>query len=96
LRKITGVATNALAVDPVTGDVWATILDGGIGQGHIAVISPSGRVKGRHAIPGSDIAYSSYDDSFWVVGKNVIRVDRKGKILGQIRDRCETVSRSCG
>jgi len=87
LQKIQGLKASALAVDPMTGNVWVTVSEGSIGRGHIKVLSPSGEIKAEYNIPGFDIACSSRDRSFWVVGKNIYKLDRKGKILGQIIDQ---------
>lgn len=86
LRRIQGLKASALAVDPATGNVWV-MLSGSIGKGHIKVISPSGEIKAEYNIPGFDITYSKRDKSFWVVGRSVYKLDRTGKILGQIVDQ---------
>jgi len=84
LQRIPDLKASALAIDPDTGNIWVVLSGGWIGKGNIKVVSPSGRTKAEYKIPGFDIAYSKRDKSFWVVGKNIYKVDIKGNILGQI------------
>lgn len=84
LHQLSDLKAEAVAVHPATGNAWVMISEGIIGKGHVQVVSPSGRKLVRHEIEGWDIAYSWYDDSFWIVGKNVHKVDTKGDILGEI------------
>ncbi len=84
LQRIPDLKASALAIDPCNSDVWVMTSGGQIGEGSIKVVSASGRIKAEYEIPGFDIAYNSYDKSFWIIGKNIYKVNREGKILGQI------------
>ncbi len=84
LQRISDLKASALAIDPLTGDVWVITSGGKIDEGSVKVVSVSGRIKAEYEIPGFDIAYNSFDKSFWIIGKNIYKVDRDGKILGQI------------
>ncbi len=84
IRKVPDLRASAVAVDASTGNAWVTTTEGIIGKGHVQVISPSGQTLARHDVAGFDIAYSAYDQSFWVVGKDVYRLDSHGNVLGRI------------
>ena len=87
LQRIPDLKASAVAIDAATGNAWIVVYGGAIDKGHIQVVSPSGQKIAQHKVPGFDIAYSHYDDSFWIVGKNIYKVDTRGKILGQIVDQ---------
>ncbi|MBN2127899.1 MAG: right-handed parallel beta-helix repeat-containing protein [Sedimentisphaerales bacterium] len=70
---------SAVAVDPESGNVWVAAE-----PELIRVVSPQGNVLATYEIPGYDIAYSSRDKSFWVVGKEICRVDRAGQIVARV------------
>jgi len=83
-RKISGFRASAVAVDPATGNAWVVIPGVPAEKSRVVVVAPSGRVVAEHAVDGFDIAYSEYDDSFWVVGKDVHRIGKTGRVLGRI------------
>jgi DNA-binding beta-propeller fold protein YncE len=70
----------ALCVDPKTGDLWC--LEGTV---HVEtpVYDPRGKLVVSHPWGGMDIAYSSFDDSFWIVGDEILKVDRTGRELAR-------------
>ncbi len=85
-RKTPGLKASAVAVDPDTGNAWIVIQEVPVEKSRIVVVSPSGEAVEEYPIPGFDIAYSRDDDSFWVVGKDVIKVDKGGNVIGRISD----------
>jgi len=72
------IKAGSLAVDPKTGNLWC--LSGG---DKTVVLDGDGRSIQTYTLGGFDIAYDSHDDAFWIVGKNVMKVDRQGEILFQ-------------
>ncbi len=86
LGHLSDLKAEAVAIHPATGNAWVIISEGIIGKGHVQVVSPSGQKLARHDIEGWDIAYSQPDDNFWIVGKNVHRVDTEGNVLNRITD----------
>ncbi len=85
LGQTPGLPASACAVDQGTGNAWVMISEGLIGKGHIQVVSSSGQPLIQHPVPGFDIDYSRSDGCFWVVGTDVYRLNRDGKVLGQIK-----------
>ena len=71
-------------MDPTTGNVWVVIPEVPIEKSRVIVVSPLGQRVAEHAIQGFDIAHSRFDDCFWIVGKDVTKVDKKGNVVGQI------------
>ncbi|NQV31179.1 MAG: flagellar basal body-associated FliL family protein [Phycisphaeraceae bacterium] len=94
IHKIPNLKANSVAIDPDTGNAWVLIGNGNIGNGHIKVISPTGRIMAKHDVSGLDIAYSQHDQCFWVIDKTVTRLDTGGNILGQITEKIPHVASS--
>ena len=65
----------AIAADPKTGGVRALHDDGSVD------IGPDGTLGARVNGDGYDMAYSAADDCFWLVGRKVLKVSRKGEVL---------------
>jgi hypothetical protein len=75
--RVDETADYALAVDPVTGNLWCT----GSGDRTI-VLDSAGKLLARHSISGFDLAYDQPGDTFWIVGPTSLkRLDRSGKPL---------------
>ncbi|NQV32400.1 MAG: hypothetical protein HQ515_06880 [Phycisphaeraceae bacterium] len=87
IQKIPDTRSNAVAIDPSTGNAWVIVLGGRIGEQHIKVVSPAGQIVAKHDIPGRDIAYSHYDKRFWIVGKDVYQINTQGSVTGRIIDQ---------
>jgi beta-lactamase regulating signal transducer with metallopeptidase domain/protocatechuate 3,4-dioxygenase beta subunit len=65
----------AMSADPKTGGVRA------LSSGGSVDIGPDGTLGARVNADGYDMAYSAADDCFWLVGKKVLKVSRKGEVL---------------
>lgn len=71
----------ALAVDSQTGHVWCLSSGHGNQDGQIVVISSTGEHVSTFAVDGFDITFNPHDETFWVVGQEVTKIDRDGRIL---------------
>ena len=80
----------AVAVDPKIGEIWV-IYDESYSKwglkGGTAVYDPSGARLAVHPWGGGSIVFHRFDDSFWVAGAEVFKVDRNGKKLTSGPDR---------
>jgi DNA-binding beta-propeller fold protein YncE len=80
--RIDGVHGSAIAVDPETGNVWALVGPGQIGQGATAVYDPTGRQVGTYFVTGWDIVYDRTARAFWIADKKLSKVTAaKGEVL---------------
>ncbi len=71
----TVVGCGAIAVHPETGNIWALVsTNGTITDGKTVVFDPNGRELMSYDAFGVDIAYSSKDNAFWIVGKNLAKI----------------------
>src|SRR5205823_1636273 len=59
------LAAEALAVDPVTSDIWVLTTSGTIYGDALVVIDAAGKQTQRWKIKGHALAYSRPDDCFW-------------------------------
>jgi len=75
------MAAHALATEPKTGEVWGLTTTGTIYGEDVRVFAPSGELIHQWDVGAFDIAYSPNDDCFWLVGKKVYKVDKRGQIL---------------
>lgn len=80
LFRADGVAASAMAVDPKSGELWC-LVGRTIHSGEAVVLDSSGQPTASYSVVGSDIAYDSYSDAFWIVGREITKVDRKGRVL---------------
>ena len=80
----------AVAVDPKIGEIWV-IYDESYSKwglkGETAVYDPSGARLAVHPWGGRSIVFNRFDDSFWVAGAEVFKVDRNGRKLTSGPDR---------
>src|SRR5688572_12752477 len=86
LFRIEGVDVDAMAVDPITGNVWC-IGGPNLGQGELKVFDPSGTPVATHPICGFDIAYSPHDQTFWITGVDLTKCDLEGKVKARIQGK---------
>ena len=71
----TVVGCGAIAVHPETGNIWALVTTNGtITDGKTVVFDPQGRELMSYNAFGVDIAYSSKENAFWIVGKNLEKI----------------------
>lgn len=82
-RKVVAVPlkSNAVAIDPGTGNVWAACRRSGSGRDLTAIYSPEGKLLLTVPVPGYDITYSPRDRAFWVAGKELIKLSLAAKVL---------------
>jgi DNA-binding beta-propeller fold protein YncE len=79
---IDGVHGSAIAVDPATGNVWALVGRGRLGQGRIVVYDPKGKEVTRHDMHGWDIVYDKHARAFWIAGASLTKITADmGKVL---------------
>ena len=80
LWQVDKIQANALAVDPRTGDLWCT---GGkdLVDGETVVLDTTGREVMSFSVRGTDIAYDPHSDGFWLVGSEITKLSREGKVL---------------
>ena len=83
LFRMDAVEADALAVDPITGNVWCA---GGssLDQSELKVFDTAGSRVATHSISGFDIVYSPHDEAFWVAGRDVTKCDREGTIRARL------------
>ncbi len=98
LLAVPDVKAAALAVDPATGNVWATRsfhIPGKADGGSTSVRSPEGKVLATHPVPGQDIAFDPKNKSMCVVGQEMIRLSLDGNVRARGRvtgsDHCLAV-----
>ncbi len=82
LWQIAQIPVNTLAIDPQTGNLWTS---GGedFSEDGIVVFDPHGREVTDFPYAARDIAYSPHDDSFWLAGRRILKLNRKGDVLFQ-------------
>jgi len=82
LLVIKDVKASALAVDPVSGNLWAIISNGTIYGDHTNVYDAAGGLVTTYSVSGFDIAYDEQAKSFWFAGPNLTKVAAtSGQIL---------------
>ncbi len=81
-QTIADVNGTAIAVDPVTGHLWALVGDGRIVNTKVAVFDGQGKEVTSYTVGGCDIAYDRVAKAFWIAGKVLTKIDSvKGKVL---------------
>ena len=80
--QVTNINAGALAVDPKTGRLWCSV-GSKIGQGETVVLDPDGLEVASLPVLGTDMAYDPHTDAFWLVGAEITKVSREGKVLFQ-------------
>lgn len=85
LWQAVGIQVSALAVDPETGHIWAIGGDT-LDSGQIVVLDGNGGEVAVHPVRGFDIAHDPHSGGFWIVGRDLAKLDRDGKVLFQRRN----------
>jgi len=80
LWQVDKIEANALAVDPKTGNLWCTT-GKSLVDGEIVVLDTTGREVMSFPVRGPDIAYDPQSDGFWLVGSEITKLSREGKVL---------------
>jgi hypothetical protein len=82
LWQIEQIPVNTLAIDPQTGNLWTS---GGedFAEDGIVVFDPQGREVTAFPYGARDIAYNPHDDTFWLAGRRILKLNRKGDVLFQ-------------
>ena len=69
-----------LAVDPKTGNLWISTGQQ-LNRGTLNVFDPNGNEVAAWPIRAIAMSYDSHSDSMWLVGYEIVKMNRKGKIL---------------
>jgi beta-lactamase regulating signal transducer with metallopeptidase domain/thiol-disulfide isomerase/thioredoxin/DNA-binding beta-propeller fold protein YncE len=79
LWQIEDFDASTLAVDPQTGNLWAS---GGpsLNDGETVVFDSQGNELAAYPFVGIDMAFDPHSDSFWLVGYEVIKLSRNGEV----------------
>jgi thiol-disulfide isomerase/thioredoxin len=80
LWQIDSVRASALAVDPKTGNLWASGGDS-LNEGETVVFDSQGNEVAGYPYVGVDMAYDPHSDSIWLVGYEIIKLNREGEVL---------------
>lgn len=82
LLVIPNVRTDAIAIDPETGNLWVILSNGRIHGDETVVYDPQGIRLATHKVSGFDIAYDRKEKAFWLAGGKLTKIDaRSGQIL---------------
>jgi DNA-binding beta-propeller fold protein YncE len=82
MLTIPGVHGSAVAVDLETGNVWALVGKGTIGQGKTVVYNEKGKEIASYDISGGDIAYDRKAKAFWIAERKLTKVTAaKGEVV---------------
>jgi beta-lactamase regulating signal transducer with metallopeptidase domain len=84
IQVLGNIKASSVSIDPKTGNAWVLTSEGTIYGKELVVFNPKGKSIANYDIHGQDIVYSRKDDCFWVVGKTVLKVNKKGDVLGKI------------
>ncbi|MDH4203375.1 MAG: hypothetical protein OEV87_10840, partial [Phycisphaerae bacterium] len=84
IQVLGNIKASSVSIDPKTGNAWVLTSEGTIYGKELVVFNPKGKSIASYDIHGQDIVYSRKDDCFWVVGKTVLKVNKKGDVLGKI------------
>jgi DNA-binding beta-propeller fold protein YncE len=82
LWQVAKIAAGALAVDPKTGRLWCTV-GHNLERGETVVLDGMGQMVASFPVRGVDIAYDPHTDGFWLVGNEITKLSREGKVLFQ-------------
>ncbi len=87
LLAVPGVKAYGIAIDPATGNVWATRVHGGrLEDGATTTVhSPEGKRLASYPVTGYDMAFDPKNRSMWVVAQDVTRLSLEGKVLARQR-----------
>ncbi|MBW3600308.1 MAG: hypothetical protein KY475_23950, partial [Planctomycetes bacterium] len=82
LWQAENVDADVLTVDSKTGHIWCSG-GGTLNQGETVVLDANGREVAAHPYRAIDMAYDPHTDCFWLVGYDILKIDRQGKVLFQ-------------
>jgi len=68
------VCGSAIAIDPVTGHIWALAGGRTIGKGKTVVYDDKGKEVASYQISGWDIAYDRKAKAFWIAGRKLTKI----------------------
>jgi hypothetical protein len=86
LWQVGEISASALAVDPKTGFLWCTT-GRSLTDGETVVLDGKGREVASFPYRGVDIAFDPHTEGFWLVGNQITKLSRSGKVLFQ--QECE-------
>jgi hypothetical protein len=69
----------AMTLDERTGNLW-TSGGGRLDVGEIVVLDPQGNKIATHPFPAVDLVYDPHTDAFWLVGAEILKLNRKGDV----------------
>jgi beta-lactamase regulating signal transducer with metallopeptidase domain/thiol-disulfide isomerase/thioredoxin len=79
LWQVERIDADALAVDPVTGNVWCS--GGRLDEGATVVLDERGREVAAFPLRAVDLQFDPHSDCFWMVGYRILKVNREGNVL---------------
>ena len=77
----TDIGAHSTACDPKTGNLWCLTSEGTIYGNDLRVFDAAGNPVANYSVQGFDIAYSRFDDTFVITGRETLKMDRNGKVL---------------
>lgn len=80
LFQVEDVGVYALAVDPKSGNLWC-LGGSGVAPHPTIVLDPRGARIAEYEVNGFDIAYSPFDETFWIADDDVTKIDRRGETI---------------
>ena len=81
LLVVKDIKPGAIALDPESGNLWATRSTGQIHGDDLVVFSPAGKELAVHKVSGWDLAYDPKGKAFWLAAKDLVKVSLEGKEL---------------
>ncbi|MBN2589223.1 MAG: hypothetical protein JXA96_05145, partial [Sedimentisphaerales bacterium] len=81
LLELEDIKPNSLAVDPKTGNVWVLTIDGLVYGDKLLIFDLSGKKIKELYHNAFNITYSKKEDCFWIVGQEIIKLNRNGEDL---------------
>jgi beta-lactamase regulating signal transducer with metallopeptidase domain/thiol-disulfide isomerase/thioredoxin len=79
LWQIEGMNASTLAVDPQTGNLWASG-GPGLNDGETVVFDLEGNEVAAHPFVAIDMAFDPHSDSFWLAGYEIFKLSRNGEV----------------
>jgi beta-lactamase regulating signal transducer with metallopeptidase domain/thiol-disulfide isomerase/thioredoxin len=79
LWQVEKIQASAMAVDPKTGNLWVTGGDS-LKEGETVVLDLMGNEVATYPVVGVDMDYDPHSDSFWLVGYELIKLNRRGEV----------------
>jgi DNA-binding beta-propeller fold protein YncE len=86
LWQVDKIDVSALAVDPKTGHLWCAV-GHNLTIGETVVFDGTGREVTSFPVRGVDLIHDPHTGGFWVVGDEITKLSREGKVL--FHKRCD-------